>query len=559
MTQNNLKFAALVRVSTETQEMHRESIPVQKQKIKECVFSMGGQVERWYSGQEHATPDSERANFDRLLEDASNCLFDAVMVTDLSRWSRDNIRNEQALRHLQAHGIRFFAGTTEYDLNNPESFLVLQFGAVIGQFHARQQSIKSILSRIERAKQNKPSVGKLPYGRTWDAVNGWDTIPREHKKLRAMAEDYLQNNIGFDALGAKWGMAGQTAWRRLCVTSGSVWEQHFCLKSAGIEEVVSTKVPPLLDDTTISAIKAKAQARRTYARGKQKNQYLFGRKIYSTVDGRALTGTTNANGTRSYRTYRKPSVGNFYVNADQIEYAVLSELGRVLADDKSFFQAVLDGHGSSEVHKEQLDKRKTITLKRKQNLELKFSRLVNAISEDIIGGPIAKRKAQELEAELKECRTELASINHDMENIPKQRDLERQRKYAFDQVTSRGPTVDDVRPSAVRSHLTSGLGFDQNIINAIYGGKDPHGKRFGVYITPHLDGPRRWYEFEAYGKLGTITGELYSRSLEPPAAQHQVGSFHTQVNSLRGKVRDNLALKYVHPHKTTFVRRARGR
>lgn len=67
------------------------------------VETLGGTIpERlWrYSGQAHATPDQERIKLDQRLEDSGKALFDAVIVCDPSRWSRDNLKSKLGLADL---------------------------------------------------------------------------------------------------------------------------------------------------------------------------------------------------------------------------------------------------------------------------------------------------------------------------------------------------------------------------------------------------------------------------------------------------------------------------
>ena len=128
MEKTKLRFAPLVRVSTEKQEKQGESLNTQKKQIQEYVKTLTGVIPKvcWkYSGQEHATPDQERQNLDRLLEDSGKGLFDAVMVCDASRWSRDNAKSKAGLEILKRNGIKFYVGTTEFDLFLPQATLFL--------------------------------------------------------------------------------------------------------------------------------------------------------------------------------------------------------------------------------------------------------------------------------------------------------------------------------------------------------------------------------------------------------------------------------------------------
>jgi len=124
-----MKFAPIVRVSTEAQERQGESLRTQVTEIERSVKSLGGILiaDPWrYSGQEHATPELERKKLDSLLRDAEKKLFDAVIVCDASRWSRDNGKSKVGLDILRKNGIKFFAGTTEYDLYKPADTLFLE-------------------------------------------------------------------------------------------------------------------------------------------------------------------------------------------------------------------------------------------------------------------------------------------------------------------------------------------------------------------------------------------------------------------------------------------------
>src|SRR5210317_1790193 len=118
-----LRFAPLIRVSTEKQAEKGESLKTQRQQIIAAVESLGGTIPDYcwdYSGQEHATPAQERKKLNKLLADSSKKLFDAIIVSDPSRWSRDNLNSEQGLLTLQQNEIKFFVLRSEYNLYEPQ-------------------------------------------------------------------------------------------------------------------------------------------------------------------------------------------------------------------------------------------------------------------------------------------------------------------------------------------------------------------------------------------------------------------------------------------------------
>ena len=64
-----LRFAPIIRVSTEAQEKKGESLRTQKTLITQFVERLNGTIPArcWgYSGQEHATPSQEREKLEQL-------------------------------------------------------------------------------------------------------------------------------------------------------------------------------------------------------------------------------------------------------------------------------------------------------------------------------------------------------------------------------------------------------------------------------------------------------------------------------------------------------------
>ncbi len=286
----DLRFAPIIRVSTEGQEKKGESLRTQRKQIQQYVQSLGGQIPEFcwgYMGQEHATPNQEREKLDKLLDDSANDLFDAVIVCDASRWSRDNLKNKIGLETLRRNGIRFFVGTMEYDLYNPEHALFLGMSAELGEFQAKQQALKSIINKIERSKRGIPCTGKLPYGRTYKEGKGWEIDKEKAANIRNAAERYLNGESIFD-IALTLGMNHTNLWKTLNHRSGSKWLVNFDSKQLNIKETVEIAIPPLLDDSTIQAVKEKGKANKTYLHGAIKNQYLLSRMIFCDKCGYTL-------------------------------------------------------------------------------------------------------------------------------------------------------------------------------------------------------------------------------------------------------------------------------
>jgi len=150
MSEIKLRFAPLIRVSAEKAEKRGESLRTQKTRILNAVEQIGGIIPEncWsYCGQEHATPEYEKKRFDQLLKDCGKGLFDAVIVDDPSRWSRDNVKSGQGLEILKKHGIRFFSGQMEHDLFDPTAEMFINVSTTMNQYFARIQAYKATSTR----------------------------------------------------------------------------------------------------------------------------------------------------------------------------------------------------------------------------------------------------------------------------------------------------------------------------------------------------------------------------------------------------------------------------
>jgi len=243
-----LRFAALVRVSTERQSTQGESLRTQRAQIQGSVKRLGGTVVEWYGGQEHATPGHEKKEVNRLLADAEKepRHWDAVIVSDADRWSRDNGSSQNGLDLFKEIGIRFFTGPKEWDLFKPADKMFVSLSALLGEYHAAEQKRRSIENRIERAKRGRPVAGKLPYGRTFDKVTEkWGIDKEKQRLIQSAAERYLAGESVPD-LAEEYGVNASTLHKNLTQRCGDTWIQQFHSEDLNIHDVVPTTVPRLL-------------------------------------------------------------------------------------------------------------------------------------------------------------------------------------------------------------------------------------------------------------------------------------------------------------------------
>lgn len=270
-----LRFASLIRVSGEKQEKEGESLRTQTADNIRCVESLDGKIVETYGGQEHATPGYEKKEVNRLLHDATLKKFDAVIVANVLRWSRDNQKSKQGLEVFRDHDIEFYIGMAPQDLFNPSTRLFLGMAAEIGEYQAGFQSQQSLMNRIARAKRGIPTAGNLPFGRTFDKETGkWDI----DKDCQAMMTDVAKRYLAGETLkhiAAEYDVDLSQLRQNLLLHSGTTYKQHFGTKRLKIDETVPFTIPPLLDDETIQKCRDMKERNKAISHKDTDHKYLL--------------------------------------------------------------------------------------------------------------------------------------------------------------------------------------------------------------------------------------------------------------------------------------------
>jgi len=500
-----LRFAALIRVSTEKQEKQGESLEVQKKLLAENIYRLKGNIAVNYGGAEHGTEGYEKRELDRLLSDAAKNKFDAVMVTTPDRWSRDNSKSKQGLRILRDNNIRFFTGSTEWDLFKPEHILFLGMAAEIGEFQANTQNQKSMLSRIERAKKNMPASRQLPHGRTFDKETGKWGIDEKKKaiivditnrylageKLKDLAEKYNINHSGLHQI--------------INHKCGIVWIQKFHSKKLNIHADIPCEIPRLLDEKTIKAINKKAEDNRTYRHGEIKNHYLLGRMIFCSHCGYALFGQTAKGKFKYYRHTPRShankaaqkcdrSQGCNCINADQIETAVLTKLFDLFGDAATVRKAIEAATPNQDKIIQQRKELKRIERGLK-DVKQGIDRLINLVVAGTITDKQVESKMQVLNNREAKLNKEKELLSAALENLPTPEMIKK---------ASRSVAIGSARRrSKSEAWLNNKMPYEhkRELLESVFSGKTDAGQRMGIYVS--WTDPKT-YTFEIKGCLNTL-------------------------------------------------------
>lgn len=153
---NKLKPAVgYIRMSTDRQE---DSPARQRRDIEALAKRMGFSILRWY--EDHGLTGTDSANrpeFLRLLADAKNGKFSAVLLSEQSRMSREDIFDATLhWRLLRDAGVQIVTCQRgEMDFNNLGGLIT----AIVDQYGAREESIK-LAERVVSGQRNRALAGK---------------------------------------------------------------------------------------------------------------------------------------------------------------------------------------------------------------------------------------------------------------------------------------------------------------------------------------------------------------------------------------------------------------
>ena len=520
-----LRFAALRRVSTEQQEKKGESLTVQKKGIEKAVNHRKGTIVAWYGGQEHATPGHEKKEVARLIEDAKKGRFDAVIVSDADRWSRDNSFSRAGLEVFKSHRIRFFVGPQEFDLFRPMDKLILGMSAEIGEFFAGIQNVKSIDSRIERARRGLPTGGKLPFGRTWDKkTEEWGVNEEKKAIIKDCARRYLAGE-SIPVLAAEYRMNISNLHKILTKVSGTEWQIRFRAPQWDIDEIVTIKIPRLLADETIAKIRKRVAENKTYYHGNIKHHYLLANFVFCAGCGYVLCGQANHNDHQYYRhTHVKRDrkcrgpAHKCWIRADKLDDAVMRHLFETFGNAAAIAKAIQDATPDDERIQEAFRRQEQLTRDLKM-LEASRQRLLKLVVDGKVTDAQADTQLTRLNGREQKMKIEQSQLQDELAHLPDKETI----KAVAKRTASRFKYTNARKVARMRlaNNDFSGMPYEdkRQLVQAVFSGKTADGRKMGVWLTWDEDG-KRW-RFRIEGHLIDVEGPINKDWFVFGAPEHQ--------------------------------------
>lgn len=219
-----ITVAPYIRVSTDEQAEQGISIAAQKSRLISYCKAQGWEIYDFYVDDGFSGKDLERPAMQRLINDARQKKFDAVLVLKLDRLSRKQKDVLFLLEDvLDPLSIGFKSATETFDTTTPFGKAALGMMAVFAQLE-RETIIERVkMAKKESAKQGRFPGGPAPYGYTYNySSKNIELDELQAATVRWIYEHYLQSGHGYQYITVELennGVPGPTnmRWNKNCI------------------------------------------------------------------------------------------------------------------------------------------------------------------------------------------------------------------------------------------------------------------------------------------------------------------------------------------------------
>ena len=197
-----LKIGAYIRVSTEEQAALVDgSLDNQRYRINAFVDLKNVQEKGWgrvvdyYVDDGYSAKDTRRPAFQKMMWDLKKGKVDLILVTDLSRLSRNIPDFCEILEILKGNGASFLSIKEQFDTSTPAGKMMLYNMINLAQFEREQTAERVSLGCHARAMRGLLNGGMeiLGYDKSEDLKNTYVVNECEAEQVRTIFKSFLEN------------------------------------------------------------------------------------------------------------------------------------------------------------------------------------------------------------------------------------------------------------------------------------------------------------------------------------------------------------------------------
>ena len=423
-----LRIAGYCRTSSEGQR-ENTSIPRQRDEIEAYCKAKGWTLHRVYVDESKTGSKLEgRDDFQKMMRDAANEVFDAVVVYDITRFARNGADIIDKARFLKSTFDIFLVDTKgHFDNRQARNVLINHVHAGISE-HERLSILERMIGgRIARAKEGKPWGGSRPFGREYDKETGTWYVTEAGHQMAAMLERYAAG----ESMGELYGEGGFSSSRvAMRVVREAQLSGTFIAKFHAPEiDIVNLEIPiPGMPEIITPELAARVKGRREHNRNYNKEnlrKYKLTGYVRCGTCGASLTSAC-IQGKQYYRhSFKAGDACKFYsIPAATLEAQALGYLYQFCMDEPAFEEAVRQAIPTTEQRETvaaELDRARGALAK----AERSTANLVRAVEEGADASILISRQAG-LQAERGEWAARVEVLEEELAAMPSRETVERQ-------------------------------------------------------------------------------------------------------------------------------------
>lgn len=194
-----MRIAIYLRVSTDIQVEDGYSLRAQRASLIEYCKVNEYAISDIYMDEGISAKDTNRPQLQRLLDDATKGLFDAVLVHKFDRFTRSVKDLYELLGYLKLHSVSFISKQEKFDTSTAMGMAMLGMLGVFAQFERELIGERVRFGMEQKVREGKRPNGAFPYG--YDKEG--NIVPEEAEIIRLVRHMYMKEQLGFKTIAMK--------------------------------------------------------------------------------------------------------------------------------------------------------------------------------------------------------------------------------------------------------------------------------------------------------------------------------------------------------------------
>ncbi len=434
------RAAAYARISSDKQ--NQTSLDAQFDEIQNFADRVGLQIIDKFHDIITASGAKERPEFSRMIENAMDRKYDAIIVFKLDRWERDDIEDMIITRQLESNGIFVFSTSEGFDPTTPSGRFIRNVISANNRFYIENLKHETYKKTTASAKQGFFQGGYPPYGyrlvKRYDEVykrerTYYEINPEEAPFVKKALEMYAEgtpnkeivewlNNSGAPLRRAKsWNVTILSEWARNEKYTGTfVYRKGFkrnLRKERDDTIKVSGAMPAIIDMETWEKIQERRQKNNHFSKNYSTKECILKGMVYC---GDCASIMTHSGGStaRYYcsRAKNKKDVPWVSIRRDKANKIVLDYIKTKILDKVTDFEAMAKEYNRLSQEKEKGTSERVINLvRRKEEIQTKIENATNAILEGLAIDGALKERIKKMKEEIDTVDNEIAYLSENKE------------------------------------------------------------------------------------------------------------------------------------------------